>query len=290
VERFSTIAAKAMHAGGERGGSFRAFLSSVSRFLQGYFLRGGFLDGAEGFTIAWISAGAKWKKYTKLNALWKQEGVTGRIAHLSTASSWRGGEQQLAYLAVELRKLGTDQLVICATGSPDGGVLHPRTACAPHAQIAHGLRSLGRERAGAGSSEAERIALVHAHDSHGQHRAVLANALFGMGRPLVVSRRVDFPISGGLSARFKYSHPSVRRILCVSEAIRVITAKGLKDPSVLRVVHSGIDPGRFAAGPDGRLRRELGIGRGTALVWQRGRACAAQGSVHLHPHGRAHPA
>ena len=72
VERFSTIAAKAMRATGERGGSLRAFLSSVARFVQGYLLRGGFLDGPKGFTIAWISAGAKWKKYTKLNALWKQ--------------------------------------------------------------------------------------------------------------------------------------------------------------------------------------------------------------------------
>jgi glycosyltransferase involved in cell wall biosynthesis len=71
VERFSTIAAKAMHAKGRRGGVVMALFSAAVRFLNGYVLRGGFLDGPAGLAIARFSARAKWLKYTKLRALHK---------------------------------------------------------------------------------------------------------------------------------------------------------------------------------------------------------------------------
>ena len=188
-----------------------------------------------------------------------------RVLHLSTARTWRGGEQQVAYLAEELRTLQVPQLVVCAAGSP------METFCRQRS-LEH--RSL-KFRAAFDPVNARRLArqarqwrtdLVHTHDSHGHTAAVLANSFFGMHTPLVVSRRVDFPISSGLSSRWKYGHPSVKRILCVSDAIKAITAAGLRDPSVLRTVHSGIDPARFAAGADGRLHAELGLDPAVQLV------------------------
>lgn len=188
-----------------------------------------------------------------------------RILHLSTARSWRGGEQQLAYLAGELQAAGIPQLVVCARGSP------MQERCMRNG-IDH--RALGF-RASFDPPNARRLAhiarrwkadLVHAHDSHGHTAAILANTFFGMGLPLVVSRRVDFPISSGFSARWKYGHPSVKRILCVSDAIKAIMARGVPRPGVLCTVHDGIDPARFAAGPDGRLHRLLGLDAGVPLV------------------------
>lgn len=188
-----------------------------------------------------------------------------RIVHLSTARTWRGGEQQVAYLVEELRALEVPQLVVCAEGSP----MH---AFCTKNDIAH--RALGF-RASFDPVNARRLSraartwkadLLHTHDSHGHTAAVLANAFFGMGLPLVVSRRVDFPISSGFSARWKYGHPSVVRILCVSDAIKAITAQGLKRPEVLRTVHSGIDTRRFDAGADGRLHTLLGADPRAPLV------------------------
>ena len=179
-----------------------------------------------------------------------------RVIHLSTARTWRGGEQQVAYLVEELRALQVPQLVVCASGSP------MRTFCGKIGVEHHALGF----RASFDPLNARRLSvaarnwkadLMHTHDSHGHTAAVLANSFFGMALPLVVSRRVDFPISSGFSARWKYGHASVKRILCVSDAIKAITAKGLSDPTVLRTVHSGIDPQRFAAGADGRLHKIL---------------------------------
>lgn len=39
------------------------------------------------------------------------------ILHVSTPVSWRGGEQQVAYLATALQSMGIDQVVLCPQGS-----------------------------------------------------------------------------------------------------------------------------------------------------------------------------
>lgn len=69
VARFAHIAANALHREGKRSGPAQALLSPLWRFLHGYILRGGFLDGAAGFTIARLSARAKRLKYTELARL-----------------------------------------------------------------------------------------------------------------------------------------------------------------------------------------------------------------------------
>lgn len=69
AEHFASLAAKALHARNKRSSLLRILFSPLSRFVQGYLFRGGFLDGAAGFTIARISARAKRLKYTELARL-----------------------------------------------------------------------------------------------------------------------------------------------------------------------------------------------------------------------------
>jgi glycosyltransferase involved in cell wall biosynthesis len=69
VVRFANIAAKAMYGKGKRSGAVQILFSPLWRFLHGYLIRGGFRDGAAGFTIARLSARAKRLKYTELARL-----------------------------------------------------------------------------------------------------------------------------------------------------------------------------------------------------------------------------
>ena len=109
--------------------------------------------------------------------------------------------------------------------------------------------------------------LLHVHDSHAHTFAVLANVLFGMNAPLIVSRRVDFPVSKSFLSKFKYNHSSVQKIVCVSKAIQKITAASIKDKSVLTTVHSGIDLSRFKkSNKTGKLHEELKLNPAIPLV------------------------
>lgn len=187
------------------------------------------------------------------------------VLHVSTPRTWRGGEQQLAWLVDELARLGVPQVVACPHGS----------ALARHGEARGWRLALLRRRASVDPLYALSLArtargcgagLVHLHDAHAHTGAVLAAALFGLRAPLVLHRRVDFPVRAGAFSRWKYGHPAVRRVVCVSRAVAEVLRPSLPDPSRLRVVHDGVDLGRFSAGPDGRLRRELGLPAGTPLV------------------------
>lgn len=189
-----------------------------------------------------------------------------KILHVSTPKGWRGGEQQVAYLALALREAGTDQVVMCR----EGGSLEERLRkesipCIPF-----------RSRGVAGISLAYAIHractdsgfdILHAHDSHAHSSAILAATIFGNKTPVLVSRRVDFPVSDSFFSRYKYNHPAVRRIICVSEKIRAITAPAIRAAERLIVVYDGIDTDRFRISIDKRkLRRELGLPDDVRLI------------------------
>jgi L-malate glycosyltransferase len=189
-----------------------------------------------------------------------------RVVHASTQRGWRGGEQQIAYLHGCLAGRGVSQIVVCAAG----GELARR---APALEMRHvAARRLGGvdplfARALARTCRDAGAALVHAHDPHAHAASVLACALFGAPRRVVVARRVVFPIGGGPLTRWKYDHAAVRRIVCSSRAVADTLAGAIRDPGRLRVVHDAIDPGRFASATrTGRLRAELGVGAGAPLV------------------------
>lgn len=69
IERYSTLHAQKMHSAGKSAGPVKLYLSPIAKFVQGYFLQLGLLDGVAGFHIARISARAVALKYRKLRAL-----------------------------------------------------------------------------------------------------------------------------------------------------------------------------------------------------------------------------
>lgn len=188
------------------------------------------------------------------------------IVHVSTQMGWRGGEQQLDYLFTELDRKGTMQTVVCRKGSAmeQRCITHRRphvawpriTAIDPlfALRLARLCRQLG-------------ASIVHAHDAHAHTMAVMAASFFDMDAGIIVSRRVDVPVKTGILSRWKYHHPSVRRIVCVSDAVRHVTASALAVPSKLVTVHSGIDMGRFEGlRRSAQLRSGLGAGSDDFLI------------------------
>lgn len=69
IERYSTLHAKSMHQAGRSAGPIKVHLSPIAKFIQGYVLQLGFLDGRAGFNIARLSAHAVRSKYRKLRLL-----------------------------------------------------------------------------------------------------------------------------------------------------------------------------------------------------------------------------
>jgi hypothetical protein len=68
MERYGERAAQALHAQGRRATAWDVAARPLWRFVRGYLLRGGFLDGAAGAAMAWARA---YEAYARYGRLWE---------------------------------------------------------------------------------------------------------------------------------------------------------------------------------------------------------------------------
>ncbi|MEQ9439520.1 MAG: glycosyltransferase family 4 protein [Cyclobacteriaceae bacterium] len=186
-----------------------------------------------------------------------------KILHLSSEASWRGGEQQMAYLIAELQQQGIQPMVACRTGSAFADYCQQQSWKHEPLSFRNSFdikTALAIKRI----CTREKIDLVHIHSGKSHGIAVLAAAL-GNRIPLVLSRRVDFPVRQNRLTRWKYNHPQIKKIVCVSQAIEKIVRSGIERPDRCVTVHSGIDATRFKA-PSGYLRKRFALSPDTLLI------------------------
>jgi hypothetical protein len=143
-----------------------------------------------------------------------------RILHLDSGLSMRGGQWQTLRLAEGLSRSGHTVTVLSPKGSP----------CLEMA------RQLGLEAEPLTAASVRGLShhadLAHAHDARSHTTAALLSAA-----PLIVSRRVSFPIRGGLS-RWKYASP--RHFIAVSNYVKDVLIEAGVGPERISVVYDGV--------------------------------------------------
>ena len=103
--------------------------------------------------------------------------------------------------------------------------------------------------------------LLHAHDARGHSLAVM----HGMGRPVVVARRVAFPIQDGPASRWKYRRAT--HYIAISEFVASTLRSGGVPRQKITVVHDAaprISETRRPSNPGGRA--ETGLEGGLQIV------------------------
>ena len=164
-----------------------------------------------------------------------------KVLHLNSEKTWRGGEQQMAYLANEVHHEGVKNFFAFPAQNEKliqfcknqnyvtkllsfGGLQVLATI-----QLVFWLRK-------------NKMDLIHTHTAKAHTVAVWANIL-GAKTKVVVSKRTDFKVK----SPYKFHHKSVKAILCVSKKIEEITREGMhhKKKDLVTTVHSGIDIQRF---------------------------------------------
>jgi glycosyltransferase involved in cell wall biosynthesis len=180
------------------------------------------------------------------------------VLHLSSEKTWRGGEQQIAYLIEESLKSGVNCFVACRKNTPFEDYCKRQNL--PYISLpfanefdfytAAQIKKYCRQH---------HIDLIHAHSAHSHAISVCAD-LMGNKPKIILSRRVDFPVKNNALSRFKYNYQGIRRIICVSEKIREVMMPSLKRPEICITVHSGIDLQRFANSKNtGKLHKEYNL-------------------------------
>jgi len=188
-----------------------------------------------------------------------------KILHVSTAISWRGGEQQIEYLIEGQIQNQCLPYLFCASQSEmekhakDKGFhcfSHPKKSSLDIKfvqALAKRIKSLAPN-------------LIHAHDSHAHTFVVLAFVFYRIKLPIVLHRRVDFPVSNNLFSKFKYNFKHIKKIICVSDLVKNILDESLVDKNKSVTVYSGIDFKRFESDNSLDLRMKLKVPSDAYLI------------------------
>ena len=188
-----------------------------------------------------------------------------RILHISTPTGWRGGEQQVAHLINGLTNEVELQLLITPFQSELQKKMESRLTCVGYER--KGSVNLSLARLIKNVCAEHKIDLIHAHDSHAHTAAFLSAVIYKNKTPIVLSRRVDFKVSGNLFSRWKYNHSNIKSIIAVSEAIKTILLPVINKKEIINVVYDCIDLSRYQDESDVHfLKRELNLPLTTKLI------------------------
>lgn len=199
--------------------------------------------------------------------------------HINTARTWRGGEQQTFNLIAGLHNCGVLVGLVCPPNAP---LAEKATSCGiPVFEIA--IKSEADFRAALkirNICKQYGVGLTHAHTAHAHTVAYWAT--LGTDIKRLVSRRVDFSIYrhdcmkiNWLKYRYMAHH-----YVAISKYIKGVLVKDGLNSDSISVVHSGVDPLRFAAIADAEvnnLKQEFNVGPSTKVIinsaqlsWEKG--------------------
>lgn len=183
-----------------------------------------------------------------------------RVLHLDRGREMRGGQHQVLLLMQALRRYRIEQLLLARRGGPLGQAA---------LELGFPVEPLDVGALPHYNAWAE---IVHAHDADSHLRATIADC-----SPLVVARRVAFPIARSVLSRWKYRNAD--RYVAVSRHVAsVLVENGVPEENV-RVVYDGVP-----TLPEPALRRDVVAlassdpGKCNALI----REAAALGGFEVH--------
>lgn len=180
-----------------------------------------------------------------------------KILHLDSGREMRGGQWQALRLHRGLVERGHDSLLLAREESP--------------LLAAAERENLPCDRLRPSLVRGQRFNIIHAHDARSHSLAALLARV-----PLVVSRRVAFPVKKSASSRWKYARP--RLFLAVSRHVAEELMHAGVEEDRIAVVYDGVPvPAQAAHGDAIIAPRTLDPEKGMALA----RQAAKLGGVEL---------
>lgn len=188
------------------------------------------------------------------------------ILHLSAVKNWGGGENHIENLCRELKELAPDvnNRILCIEDSPFHQKLNKSNVQVIPAKLAFKMdpryfielintcKSVG-------------IDLIHIHDTTALTLAVMGNKFYDLP-PFIFSKKTSFPIKPRKQTLYKYNHPKIKKILCVSKATQRITAESITDQRKLSCIYHGTNTTYLNGSKPVDLREQFQIKKDAFLI------------------------
>lgn len=185
------------------------------------------------------------------------------VLHLSSEKKIRGGERQILYLVQELNQYKVHNWIACRTDSAMSHYCQQYQW--PYLELpfrnSFDMKSIWKLKTFCKEHD---INIVHMHSGKSHSIAVLST-LIGNQAHLILSRRVFFPIKQHWFTKWKYNHSSIKKIICISQAVQKKVLKIVNYPSQSTIIYSGIDASRFKSST-GFLKKSYNLPEDVILI------------------------
>lgn len=190
-----------------------------------------------------------------------------RILHVDPELNWGGGERQVLGLVEYLSQRGHHNTVLGSPGSALLAAVDRRGIDTLAARMRNEIDPAGVFFL-RGLLRSERYDIVHFHTKRAHALALwLGRGLNGCRR--IVTRRMDYPVRRGWYTGYLYNR-CTDGVVAISRAIGDLLEHAGVEPRKIRVIHSGIDVGPFAAAAARSRPLPRIVGTTAALVERKG--------------------
>lgn len=189
-----------------------------------------------------------------------------RLLQISASNVWRGHEQQIVYYYDEFNDKIEHQVLLCTPHTRLGEIAKEKgynyhtlefTSEYDKAWMRK-IRDIVRD---------EKIDIILIHNSTAHTLCVMASLFYGVKVPMVFFRTLIKRVDTNFFRKWKYNYKGLRKIVCVSEAVRQSLLPAIKDHSRLSIVGSATNLDEFRIRHKrGVLQKELGISDDTLVI------------------------
>lgn len=190
-----------------------------------------------------------------------------KVLHISGARSWGGNEQQLVDLIPELNKLDVESIVFGMDGSPlqkevqkNGTFFISTSEKKIHKKTNFSLlKKITVEH---------QPDIIHLHTGDSVTLFVISDLLYRLKVPAVLSKK-GMGSSMSFLSRYKYNYGNIKKIICVSEAVKNELQKGVinkRNHGKLQVIYDGVNLDRTEVVRSEDIRELFGLDRKHILL------------------------
>lgn len=113
----------------------------------------------------------------------------------------------------------------------------------------------------------ENISILHIHDSSALNAGLIAMQFLPKNTVLILSRKRNNKIKDRFLNRYKYSHPSIKKIISVSKAVESIFDTIITNPDRLITIYDAVDVNQLSTVENKKtLQKEFGFSDTTKII------------------------
>ncbi len=189
-----------------------------------------------------------------------------RLLQITASNVWRGHEQQIVYYYDEFNDKIEHQVLLCTPGTRLSEIAAEKgynyhTLPFTSEYDFKWMKKISQ------IIKDEKIDIILIHNSTAHTLCVLSSLIYGWKTPMIFFRTLIKRVDTNFFRKWKYNYKHLKKVVCVSEAVREALLPAIKDPSRLPIVGSATDLEEFhIRHKRGVLQKELGLSDDTLVI------------------------